>query len=237
MSQSLGAQRWPALPAEPTVLLPLGSTEQHGPHLPLDTDTRIAAAVANAMAARIQSATRRAVLVAPALAYGASGEHQAFPGTVSIGNEALRLVLVEAIRSLATWAGWIILVNGHGGNASTVAKAVEQMRVEQHQVTWVPCSTGTMVDAHAGHHETSLMLHLDPGHVQMELAVPGRRTGLDVLMPELVRSGVRAASANGILGDPTHATAEEGASAFEQLVSAAVDRALGEGPIPPRARE
>ena len=61
------------------------------------------------------------MLIAPAIAYGASGEHQAFAGTVSLGHDALRLVLVELVRSLSTWAGRIVLVNGHGGNVPTLA--------------------------------------------------------------------------------------------------------------------
>src|SRR5215204_2153898 len=87
------------------VLVPVGSVEQHGPHLPLDTDTRIAAAVA-------ARAATGALLVAPPVAYGASGEHEGFAGTVSIGHEALRLLLVELGRSASRWAARLVFVNG-----------------------------------------------------------------------------------------------------------------------------
>jgi len=84
----------------PTILIPLGSTEQHGPHLPLDTDTRIASSVAEAVVNELTRGSRPDdLLVAPAIAYGASGEHEGFPGTVSIGTEALKTVLVEYGRS------------------------------------------------------------------------------------------------------------------------------------------
>ena len=88
---ALGEQVWPSVPDGPTLLVPVGSVEQHGPHLPLDTDARVAAAVA----------ARTGLLVAPPVAYGASGEHEAFAGTVSVGHAALRLLLVELGRSAA----------------------------------------------------------------------------------------------------------------------------------------
>ena len=106
----------------PTLIVPVGSTEQHGPHLPLDTDTRIAVAVAH------RAAADRGHLLAPAIAYGASGEHQGFPGTVSIGTAALRTVLVEYGRSACDWAGRLVFVNGHGGNTEALRDAVALLR-------------------------------------------------------------------------------------------------------------
>ena len=85
-SDQLGTQFWPDVDGSRTLVVPVGSIEQHGPHLPLDTDTRIADAVARSISG---------VLVGPAIAYGASGEHEGFPGTVSIGTAALESVLVE----------------------------------------------------------------------------------------------------------------------------------------------
>src|SRR5690349_6170470 len=112
------------LSTSPSILIPLGSTEQHGPHLPLDTDTRVASAVAGAMAAR------SGWLVAPAIAYGASGEHQSFAGTISIGTEALTMLLVEYGRSAACWAERLAFVNGHGGNVEALRRAVSRLRDE-----------------------------------------------------------------------------------------------------------
>ncbi|MEV6984037.1 mycofactocin biosynthesis peptidyl-dipeptidase MftE [Sphaerisporangium sp. NPDC051017] len=208
---------WSALPPSPTVLVPLGSTEQHGPHLPLHTDTAIATAVARAAAARLHTARPPApVLVAPAIAYGASGEHQDFPGTMSIGHDALQLLLVELIRSLSRWAGQVVFVNGHGGNLDGLAAAVVQMRHEGHDAVWAPCTAGD-TDAHAGHTETSLMLHLAPHLVDMTRAEPGNLTPLAELMPELTTKGVAAVSPSGILGDPTTASAEKGHCILDQM--------------------
>ena len=130
-----GASRSPDLGAAPRVLLlPLGSTEQHGPHLPLDTDTRIAVAVA----ARV-AATRSDVAVAPALPYGASGEHQGYAGTLSIGQAALELVVVELVRSIGPEVAHVVLVNGHGGNVEALTRALDLLRGEGRPVSsWSP---------------------------------------------------------------------------------------------------
>lgn len=204
--QRLGDAVWPEVVTGATVLVPVGSLEQHGPHLPLDTDAVIATAVAEAAAALLGDG----VQVAPVVAFGSSGEHQGFPGTVSIGADALRLVLVELVRSLATWAARVVFVNAHGGNSIALSAAVTQLRDEGHDVGWVPCSTGA-VDAHAGFTETALMLHLRPRSVRRRRAEAGNTTPIAELLPVLVEHGVRAVSTNGVLGDPAGATAREGA--------------------------
>ncbi|WP_210588508.1 mycofactocin biosynthesis peptidyl-dipeptidase MftE [Streptomyces sp. GESEQ-35] len=204
---------WPTVPDRPLVLVPLGSVEQHGPHLPLDTDTRIADAVARGAARRLPGP----VLVAPPVAYTASGEHQSFPGTVSIGNEALRCVLLELVRSLSLWSGRIVFVNGHGGNVRCLAEAVGRLTEEGHDVEWAPCFPAGG-DAHAGHTETSLMLHLAPDLVDMTRARPGNPAPLAELMPALLAGGVGAVSPSGVLGDPTTATAEDGARLLDELI-------------------
>lgn len=209
---------WAEVPTRPTVLIPLGSTEQHGPHLPCDTDTAIATATARAIAAAVAESTGVEVLVAPAIAYGSSGEHQSFPGTASIGHEALALMLIELVRSVMHWAGRIVFINGHGGNVTTLAAVVRQMIAEQHNVAWAPCMFETTGDAHAGFDETSVMLHLDPDRVQMDRVVKGNTEPLDQLLPELIANGVSSVSPNGVLGDPTRANAESGAGLFERLV-------------------
>lgn len=215
---NLGDAVWPEVAAGATVLVPVGSLEQHGPHLPLDTDAAIAAAVAEAAAALLGPG----VHVAPVMAYGSSGEHEGFPGTVSIGGEALKHVLLELVRSVRCWADRVVFVNAHGGNIVALTSAVTQLRDEGHDVAWVPCATED-VDAHAGFTETSLMLHLRPRSVRLRRAEAGNTTPIGQLLPALVEHGVRAVSSNGVLGNPKGATAREG---LRVLKAMSVDVAL-----------
>jgi creatinine amidohydrolase len=205
---------------QPIVAIPLGSCEQHGPHLPLDTDTRIAVALADRLAV-----ARPSVVVAPVVAYGASGEHDGFPGTLSIGLAALELVVLELVRSADDFGG-IVLVNGHGGNTEAVARAVATARSEGRRVmSWAPSSAamGDDADAHAGRTETSMLLALAPSTVQLERAEAGATAPLSTLLPELRAAGVRAVSANGVLGDPTGAAAAEGRTLLGALTDDLVD--------------
>jgi len=164
----LGTSTWPDLEGPPDLLLavPPGSCEQHGPHLPLDTDTRIAIALTERLAA-----SRARVVVAPAVSYGSSGEHAGFPGTLSVGQDALELLLIELCRSADGFAG-VVLVNGHGGNAVAVGRAVATLTTEGRRVLpWWPSIAGG--DAHAGRTETSILLALDPAVVYLDRAAPG----------------------------------------------------------------
>ncbi len=196
-----------------TLLVPLGATEQHGPHLPIGTDTVIATAWAEAVAARLTG-----VLVAPTIPYGASGEHQAFAGTLSIGHDALHLVLIELARSAANDFRRIVFVSGHAGNDTTLRTAVAQLRDEGHDAHFVvPRLPGA--DAHAGHTETSLMYHLAPDTVRADAAAPGSIAPLVDIIEQLMSEGVAAVAPNGVLGDPTDASSIIGAELFEHLVA------------------
>jgi len=201
---SLGGAVWPEIPAAPLLVAPLGSVEQHGHHLPLGTDTAVACAVADAAAGSLDGA-----LLAPALAYGASGEHEGFPGTVSSGTEALTGLLVEYGRSAGRWAGRVLVVNGHGGNLDALRAAVPLLRSEGRHVAWFPCGVAGG-DAHAGRTETSLMLHVEPHAVRRERAVAGETTPIGALLPRLRAEGVRGVSPTGVLGDPAGASRTEG---------------------------
>jgi mycofactocin precursor peptide peptidase len=234
MEQELRSTTWPTVPGGCTVLVPVGSIEQHGPHLPMDTDSVIATAVAEGAAARLVDTHPHVgrFLVAPTITYGASGEHQSFAGTTSIGTHVLRLVVVELVRSIRTWAARVVLVNGHGGNVPALEAAVTQLRDEGHDVGWVPCRTET-VDLHAGYTETSLMLHLDRARVRLELAVAGNTRSLAALLPAMMQGGVGAVSVNGVLGDPAGASIEEGQRVLRAMVDE-VTSAVLEGTLVPR---
>ena len=225
-----GRATWTEVAAGPgrVLLVPVGSCEQHGPHLPLDTDTRIAVAVARGVADR-----RQDTVVAPAVAYGASGEHQSFVGTLSIGTEALAALLVELGRSafpepMAPHHAALLFVNGHGGNQPALRRATDLLVAEGRPVGWwapvVPDG-----DAHAGRTETSLLLAISP-----DVVGPDRPAGATAPLAELAdalrEGGIGAVSANGILGDASGATATEGRTLLDALVTdctGAIDALLG----------
>jgi mycofactocin precursor peptide peptidase len=206
-----------AVAARSILVVPLGSTEQHGPHLPLGTDSDIAVALAERLAS-----ARPGTLVAPLLPYGSAGEHAAFPGTLSIGAAALELVVVELVRSADAFSG-VVLVSGHGGNAAPLASAVATLQAEGRRVlAWTPRVSGG--DAHAGRTETSMLLALSASAVRLGSAEAGETRPLAAVMGDLRRNGVAAVSANGVLGDPAGASAEEGERLLDQLTADLVAR-------------
>jgi creatinine amidohydrolase len=212
----LAGATWPQVDATAgrrLLAIPLGSTEQHGPHLPLDTDTRIAEAVARGLAVR-----RPDLVVAPPLAYGASGEHAAFPGTLLIGHAVLAEVLSELVRSARGSFRGVLFVCAHGGNHDALATLQRRSAEEGDDVlVWTPRTPGG--DAHAGRTETSLMLAIDPRAVRSDLAEAGCTEPLDTLLPRLRGVGVRPVSSNGVLGDPAGASAEEGRALLGSFVT------------------
>jgi len=212
------------------LLVPLGATEQHGPHLPLGTDTEIAVVLANRAATHVAD-----VVVAPAIPYGSSGEHQDFPGTVSIGQDAMELVLVELVRSATATFSRILLLTAHGGNAAPVTRAVRRLREEgRDALAWNPASAWSG-DAHAGLIETSIMLALRPETVDITRAASGNLRPLRDLLPELARAGVASVSPNGVLGDPSGASMEQGQTLLAQAVDS-LTAFIAQWPAPTAAR-
>jgi creatinine amidohydrolase len=193
--------------------LPLGSLEQHGPHLPLDTDTRIATAVAGGLAQRLEW-----VALAPPLTYGASGEHAAFPGTLLVSHPVLADLISELVRSARSAFRGTVVINAHGGNVEALQLLSDRSANEGDDVlVWSAAVPGG--DAHAGRTETSLMLAIDPGAVRLALAEAGRPEPIGELLPRLRAEGVRPVSSNGVLGDPAGASGDEGRDLLEQLVT------------------
>lgn len=215
--------------ATATLLVPLGATEQHGPHLTLGADTEIAVALAGAAATRMPDA-----IVAPALPYGASGEHQDFAGTLSIGAEATELVLVELGRSACATFRRVLFVCAHGGNAAALGAAVARLRNEGRDVRSHSPRWGG--DAHAGRTETSLMLVIDDSQVRRAQAEAGNETPLPTLIGSLREEGVRAVSPNGVLGDPGSASREQGQELFDVAVDDLVAMLANWSPDPSERR-
>jgi creatinine amidohydrolase len=196
------------------LVVPVGSTEQHGPHLPLSTDSDIAVAVCERMAVLVPDA-----LIAPLVPYGSSGEHAGFPGTLSIGQDATELLLVELGRSAFETFSRVLFVSAHGGNAGPVARAVQRLRSEGRDVALF--SVHWDGDPHAGHTETSLQLAIDATRVRADRAAPGDVRPLNDVRDLLQSAGVRAVSANGVLGDPTGANGEAGEALLASLAGEA----------------
>lgn len=193
----------------PVLVVPVGSWEQHGPHLPFDTDTRIALELSQRL-----TTSRLDTYLSPPLTITASGEHSDFSGTLSIGTKTTTLMLIEIVRS-AIWCRGVVFVNGHGGNSPAIQAAKKVLDHDQQNVLfWSPSGVAN-TDTHAGHTETSVMLALAPFAVEMPLAEVGNTLPLAQIINDMRAGGVRAVSSNGILGDPTRASASDGLKILE----------------------
>ena len=195
------------------VILPLGSWEQHGAHLPPTTDTVI-----------IEEVVRQSVvdspefIVAPSIAISASDEHGGFTHTLSTGTEPLVSAVVAIARS-ASWSTGVCIVNGHGGNADALVRIHSALEYEnvRHGIWSLPSYEGA--DMHAGKTETSVMLHIAPHLVDISLAQPGALGKPTDIIPAMRVGGMKAVSENGVLGDPTQATQSHGAEVMNMYVS------------------
>ncbi len=225
------------LTAESILVLPVGAIEQHGPHLPFNTDLVIAEACADALAERVGEALDLWVL--EPLAFTKSNEHAGTPGTIWLGPDTLLKVLDDIGRSIAaTPCTKLAFLNGHGGNSSLLNVACRELRLHHGLQTFLlhpsvpPDQGGPSTEEelgfgiHGGVGETSLMLHLRPELVRMDLAsrnVPEHLAENDhVKFGGTVSFGWLAHDfgPDGHIGDPTGATAERGAAAFDASVDA-----------------
>lgn len=217
-----------------TVVVGIGSTEQHGPHLPTMTDTRIGDELAHRVALRLGNA-----LLARTVAFGVSEHHLAFGATVSLRPSTLKAILLDYVDSLAR-CGFerIVLLPSHGGNFPTVQEVIDQAPATHPgvDVTGYADLLGftavterssarfgvsqEAAGAHAGENETSIMLALEPSLVRRDRFAAGY---LGPLGEEQVRTilahGMTALTANGVLGDPTGASADRGSVYLEDLAA------------------
>ena len=195
----------------PILVIPVGSFEQHGPHLPLDTDTRIA----HALSTRIVDAFAPHAFLGPTITVSASGEHAGFPGTVSIGTDVTIQTFVEIGRS-ADWSNGVVFVNGHGGNAEAISAARTIITSEGRRALFWSPTAGADDDHHAGRTETSVLLYLDPNSVARDRLEAGNTQPIGELAATLRDGGVKSVSPNGVLGDPRDASADHGRQLFER---------------------
>ena len=228
----LSRMTWPeveALDRETTVLIPTGAIEQHGPHLPLDTDTRLVTAVAEAVEGRTT------VLLTPTLWLGCSLHHQAFAGTLSASFEGYGMALEAVVRSFVPHGfRRFYVLNGHGGNASSNDVALRGLKAAMPNLALGGSDyyafardavretmTGPQKELrHADEAETSLMLHVAPDLVRLSEAYD------DGLAPDPPVAGLvepfDAITERGAFGYPSYATAEKGAAIFEAAVAGVV---------------
>lgn len=216
---------------------PLGAIEQHGPHLPLSTDSVVATAVAEAAVAEVGEELD--VWLLPTLEYTKSNEHAWSAGTVWLSATTLLAVLDDLGRCIATTpAKRLVFLNGHGGNSALLNVANRELRLAHGLMTFlthpgVPADQGGSSPAeelgmgvHGGTEETSIMLHLAPHLVDMSKGE--RRVPEAIALNKYVRFGGRVSFGwlsndfypDGYIGDPTTATAELGKRLFEGSVQA-----------------
>jgi creatinine amidohydrolase len=230
-----GPQVAQQLTSRSILVQPLGAIEQHGPHLPLSTDSVIASAVAEAAVGAVGDELD--VWLLPTLEYTKSNEHAWSAGTVWLSATTLLAVLDDLGRCIATTpAERLVFLNGHGGNSALLNVANRELRLAHGLKTFlahpgVPPDQGGVSPAselgmgvHGGTDETSIMLHLAPHLVDMSLAE--RRVPEKIAMNQYVRFGGRVSFGwlsndffpDGYIGDPTAATAELGKQLFEGSV-------------------
>ncbi|MEU0692478.1 creatininase family protein [Streptomyces niveus] len=225
-----------AVTSSPVVILPAGAFEQHGPGMPMATDTLRAEAVSDLVAAELGG---RAV-IGPSLPVGVSPHHLAFAGTVTLTTTTFAAVVREYVDSLYRH-GWrkILVVTGHGGNNATLGTVAQDLLVTRPdlQFAWTPLTTLAPdavadmrvgeVHGHSGEAETAQMLHLAPHLVHTDLLTPGPTATADLdPLSRLSRRGHPALtvgydrlSPNGVLGDPRRATAAAGQAIVDTAVS------------------
>ena len=237
----MGELTWPEarerLKEVDMVLLPVGAIEQHGPHLPLDTDAFDAEYLAQQVAA---ACSEPRPLVLPLISYGVSYHHDDFTGTMSITNETLsRLVYEIGMSAARNGFNKIVIINGHGGNVPSLNFAAQMINRDAH--IFVCVDTGetsdpdvldlaeTPNDVHAGEIETSVSLAIRPHLVKLDRAkkyVPKFSSRyLNFSSKRSVEWYARTAkiSRNGVLGDPSKASKEKGQKMWAIMVKNLVE--------------
>lgn len=239
----LSEMHWPQIEAAlrqgtRTVVAGAGSMEQHGPHLPFQTDTLLGTALAEAVAARLDD-----VIVGPTIPFGVSEHHMAFPGTITLDKETFKEVVRQYVASLARHGfETVIIVPSHGGNFGPLGELLQETGGRIGGARFLPFTdlmafiqpmfavaaqdqiTPQVAGAHAGETETSMVLAQRPELVDMNQAEAGYVGDFDEAASRLIfERGMTALTANGILGDARPATAERGERYLDTMADMLAD--------------
>jgi creatinine amidohydrolase len=236
----LDRMTWPEVKAEQergrdTVVIAFGATEQHGRHLPLATDALLGDHLARLVAERIDA------FVAPTVRIGCSEHHLEFPGTLSVSEQTFHALVADVVRSLARGGfGRVVLLPTHGGNFRPLASALDalgpvdgiqiraltdlnalfaiaQLGAAEHGV---PLGEGGV---HAGEWETSMLMAIHPDLVHLDLGEPGYTGDQQAALGAIFGTGVHTVAENGVIGDPTRASAKHGERYWERVLAIALD--------------
>jgi len=209
-------------------LVPVGSTEQHGPHAPLGTDAITAEAIADAATER----SDREVVCAPTIPVGVAEEHRQFPGTMWVSDETFRNYVRESIESLAHHGlDRVVIVNGHGGNVAALrevgARLTRDGTAYAVPFTWFDAVGEHSSDmGHGGPLETALLRHLEPDLVREDRLEDARAGAADGWGEWVSHANLAYDSAefaeNGVVGDPAEGPADRGAELYELATDALV---------------
>lgn len=217
----IGDSAWTDVRNSPpdVVLLPTGSTEQHGPHAPLSTDTLVAQEVAHDAAEE----TDAAVAVLPTVPVGVSEEHRQFDGTLYVSPSTFRSYVADTLRSAP--ADSAVVVNGHGGNVDALQELCARLTRDEetfatHWTWWKSVDLGDAEMGHAGRVETSVLLHLAPELV--DEPVDGADSWGEYVEGAPTAYDSDEFTENGVVGDATEASAEEGERLYEGAVASLV---------------
>jgi creatinine amidohydrolase len=195
------------------VILPFGSVEEHGYHLPLSTDGDIALAVANKLS------KNRGVVVAPIIWYGICNTTRVFPGTITADFDSFKSYVSDILSSLGeTGFQKVYIISGHlgGSHVSAIKEAARNIDLEVLFLDLRKLETHDILETtpfHAGEGETSLMLHLHPRKVDMEKAVDEEIEFMDFSMTSSVKL-----TKSGVWGNATLASAEKGRALFQRII-------------------
>lgn len=214
---------------EMVVILPTGSFEQHGPHLPFTVDTDLVSAVAQGVERNLPTQ----ILLLPTLSVGMSTHHNAFPGTLDIPQDTYMRMIRDLAASISRMhARKLFILNGHGGNDVPIRAAMREIKSEHPDLRTVFASYWQIASdpikkirtsemgglGHACELETSLMLHLHPNRVRMDLAKrdgppyqdPLRKADMQLPRPIYFVNEFHEISQSGVVGHPDLATPEKG---------------------------